>query len=404
MRNLFFLFFLLPLFASAQPASDGYVHDVIYPLQLNDEANKNFFWDAVGQVANYKVSAYVVTEFDTNKGTYTTQSCYLSKDNTIPIEDAPVDPNAYNGIVVTRSQGIPRSVTINYSRKQDEVGFFVYCKDTPFTNTEELYSLANESAQKTLLFSESTSATINLEGDASYIGFKPSGKVNIKSIDIAWQQTSYSRPGLEDGDLGTLCLPYSASTFSGFTPYTIKGKTLDSNGTLESIVFEEAQTLEAGKPYVFVANGTELSIELSGETAITTPSNNNGLYGTFVDYPFAQDSNFNEADRDYLVINADNCLQAASKQSGVRANRAFIKVKDIPELNAANSAPRQLVLTADGYQIDGQGPTSAVSSGVLTNAHSGNVYTPDGRKAAKATTPNLSISNGRKELRTATNR
>lgn len=393
MRHLLFLFLLFPLLVSAQPREDGYVHDVIYPLQIN-EISKNKAWTLEGNAANYSVSANVVTELKGAKyqTTHLTFSIYNKEYTT--------DEKAYNGIVTTASRGIPRSITINYTRNQKDIGFQIYSKEAPFTETSNLYAGSIGNPTAILLFQEETSATFELTDNKPYIGIKPQGNVYISSIDIAWQQTSYSRPDLVKDDLGTLCLPYSASSFSGFTPYTIKGKTVDGAGQIESIVFEESKNIVAGEPYVFVANGTEINIELSGERAITTAGHHNGLYGTFVDYPFASDNDFRENDHDYLVINADNCFQAASAKSGVRANRAFIKVKDIPLLSGANSQGRQLVLTAEGYKVGNGTPTSISNS--IAPPSSNEVYSIDGRRANGSAVPALRISNGRKELRPAT--
>lgn len=389
MRHLLFLFFLFPLLVSAQPREDGYVHDVIYPAEVRGDEPVNTTWEICGIVANYKASGKISSTYDYKSKTYN----YLWG-----ITNS-------HGIIVNTSQGYLRkieiSLTSKYNTDSTPYSVTIYSSSTPITDIEDVKANPSNYLARTLYFKgESAFENFEIDGTDSNVAIIPNYTYNVKSIDIAWQQTSYSRADLVKDDLGTLCLPYSASSFSGFTPYTIKGKTVDAAGQIESIVFEESKDIEAGVPYVFVANGTEINVELSGERAITTAGHHNGLYGTFVDYPFASDNDFRENDHDYLVINADNCFQAASAKSGVRANRAFIKVKDIPLLSEANSQGRQLVLTADGYKVD-NGTTTYVGSStapLTTN----DVYTIDGRHTPCNAVPALRVSNGRKELRPAT--
>lgn len=390
MRHLLFLFFLFPLLVSAQPREDGYVHDVIYPPQVNTTENVEKSWESNGLVANCIATGLVSANYDYRTYTYYDFKWQFTKSHYIL---ANTSQGFLRKIDVTTRSGVSTDIT-PYS-------ITVYSSPTPITNIEEIKENRSNYTVRTLKFVDDvTLQSFDIDGADSHIAIISDYAYMIKSVDFAWQQTSYSRPDLVKDDLGTLCLPYSASSFSGFTPYTIKGKTVDAAGQIESIVFEESKDIEAGVPYVFVANGTEINIELSGERAITTAGHHNGLYGTFVDYPFASDNDFRENDHDYLVINADNCFQAASAKSGVRANRAFFKVKDIPLLSEANSQGRQLVLTADGYKVD-NGTTTYVGSStapLTTN----DVYTIDGRHTPCNAVPALRVSNGRKELRPAT--
>lgn len=390
MRYLLFFLFLFPLLVSAQPREDGYVHDVIYPAKVEDTGGVETSWEIKGLVAYYKASGSL------------SQGAYIYQDKTFEYHWRFTNRHY---VIANTPEGYLRKIEITltskYNTDSTPYSVTIYSSPTPITDIEDFKANRSNYSVKTLYFNgERATESFDVEGADSYVAIIPDYTYNIKSIDFGWQQTSYSRADLVKDDLGTLCLPYSASSFSGFTPYTIQGKTVDAAGQIESIVFEESKDIEAGVPYVFVANGAEINIELSGERAITTAGHHNGLYGTFVDYPFASDNDFRENDHDYLVINADNCFQAASAKSGVRANRAFFKVKDIPLLSEANSQGRQLVLTADGYKVD-NGTTTYVGSStapLTTN----DVYTIDGRHTPCNAVPALRVSNGRKELRPAT--
>lgn len=224
------------------------------------------------------------------------------------------------------------------------------------------------------------------DGSTSYVGWPnaedlwKNSKVNVtipcegkKTISLKIKKlTTYSDPNyyidnflvkankvsytytraVNEGALGTLCLPMAVNSLSecGADFYEIAGKRMKGDEAT-SIVFREVDVLEAGKPYIFLANSEQLSLTMSGKGA-ADPQSSNGLYGTFDRYAFAEDKAF--AEGEYYIVNTRNQIQVASNRSGVVANRAFVKLSEVPVYDESNlsSGSRLLVLDSDGFSAE----------------------------------------------------
>ncbi len=188
-------------------------------------------------------------------------------------------------------------------------------------------------------------------GNAHYLD-----DIVITAVEV---DKSYTRD-VTAGSLGSVCLPMAVEDVSesGATFYQIAG--LRGEGEEQSIVFNEVSQLEAGMPYLFLAESTELTLQMCGD-GVKNPKHCNGLYGVFDRYAFADDDQFVEGD--YYIVNSKNQIQKASQKSGVVANRAFVKLPEVPLYDASNHAPgsRLLVLNADGFTAEEVEPTGLES-------------------------------------------
>lgn len=386
MRHILLLLALLPLIAAAQPASDGYYHDIITAPAYIEDSYSDLTWTIEGQGADYTVNGTCIGDPDIKTQSYKTTSFSISK-------------SKGNYILVESHRAKPHAITFFFTRKFDGTSqpltFNVYTSQQPFASNFS----ATGSSTPLVIEDEVTTKTFPLTTDAPYIAIVPGNNFNIKSVDIAWQLTGYERDGLSSNSLGTLCLPYSSSTFSGFTPYSIVGKT-EKNGELESIVFQEESSLKAGVPYVFVAHSSTVSVTHNDEPATISASSQNGLFGTYTNYPFDEDNGF--ADGKYLVVNSrDNCLQVASNKSGVAAYRAFIKIDEVPLLQDAESQGRRLLLTAEGFEVVDGGTTTVTTMTADDGRPTkplGRAIGADGRCMLNPTCPTIGIVGGRKVL------
>ena len=118
----------------------------------------------------------------------------------------------------------------------------------------------------------------------------------------------------------TICLPHGSSHFTGATFYEI-AHILKND---KKIFFDEAKTLEAGKPYIFYPHSTEVTIYYDNTTS-AIPLSHNGLHGTFDGITAA--SNFLKGKYlvagDKMVLCGDGCSLAA--------NRAYIVLDEISD-------------------------------------------------------------------------
>ena len=139
--------------------------------------------------------------------------------------------------------------------------------------------------------------------------------------------------------MGTVCIPYASfRTFNtGF--YKILYKTLDEYGEPYKLFLEEVTQLEPGKPYVFISETDELRIWYPESTQVPEAGNENGLYGTFEtiqDGPKGTAGNQIEGN---YVINQNNMFKKCGGNCTVPANRAYIKMNEVP-LKGAADAPK----------------------------------------------------------------
>ena len=118
----------------------------------------------------------------------------------------------------------------------------------------------------------------------------------------------------------TICLPHGSSHFTGATFYEI-AHILKND---KKIFFDEAKTLEAGKPYIFYPHSTEVTIYYDNTTS-AIPLSHNGLHGTFDGITAA--SNFLKGK--YLV--AGNRMILCGDGCSLAANRAYIVLDEISD-------------------------------------------------------------------------
>lgn len=145
--------------------------------------------------------------------------------------------------------------------------------------------------------------------------------------------TTYERD-LAIGAYGTICLPVEA-TVSGATLYTIKEI---SGGKL--VITEAGTSLTKGTPYIYKATAATQTFTLNNSSYDgTAAAAVNGLVGKYADFPFAGSG----LSLVYVVLN--NSIAPASEESGVKGNRAFIKLDQVPGYSA--SAPSAIRITEE---------------------------------------------------------
>lgn len=84
---------------------------------------------------------------------------------------------------------------------------------------------------------------------------------------------------MTEGKFGTICLDKNVTTSLGASFYEIAYRE-DRNGEPYKVNFDEVKTLEAGVPYIFLAEDEQITVVYGDETAIAA-SSKNGLVGTF---------------------------------------------------------------------------------------------------------------------------
>ncbi len=176
------------------------------------------------------------------------------------------------------------------------------------------------------------------------------------------------RRDVASGHYGTVCLPHavSAGDMAGAEFFSIAGKVTDkSTGKATSIVLEAVRALEAGTPYIFRATDSVLAVIYSGGEA-GEAGTSNGLVGSFAGC---------SVDKDMFVITKDNKVRRCGERCSIGANRAYIDMEQVPEVEAAGAEERTISI-GDGST----GISATPSDGGLSD-----VWTPGGVKVRHQT-------------------
>lgn len=214
---------------------------------------------------------------------------------------------------------------------------------------------------------------------------------DIVSIEVHYLNTETVRTGLTEGKFGTICLDKNVTTSQGASFYEIAYRE-DQNGEPYKVNFDEVKTLEAGVPYIFLAEDEQITVVYGDETAIAA-SSKNGLVGTFAAIQDgAAGAAGNMLEGNYLVNN--NQIRRCLGNCSLPANRAYIRMDEVTT-NAVAPLPgrRRVTLqnaatgTATGWEgISEDSTVAPMQEGIydvlgrkLENAESG-FYIINGKK------------------------
>lgn len=162
--------------------------------------------------------------------------------------------------------------------------------------------------------------------------------------DVCDELVSYTRSTTPER-YGTICLPKGATqaNITGATMYRVAGKRVDSSDKPTSLVLEEVTDMEAGKPYIFLADAATLNVTYTGD-AVNVASAENGLVGSFAGTAVAQGM---------FIIN-NNRIVKCGTGCQIGANRAYINMDDVSVYDGISYAPIRILNIEDSSTgIDG---------------------------------------------------
>lgn len=202
-----------------------------------------------------------------------------------------------------------------------------------------------------------------------------------------WKEDAYSRT-VTNGNYGTICLPKGSKQTSGAIFYELACK------DAQYVYLDQVTILEAGVPYIFKATSNTLKV-VYNTTEVATAGYHNGLYGTFVDIQDAATSDPNNVlEGNYLLVS--NTIKKCGTSCKVLANRAYIKLEEIP--NSASAAPGRNRVS---MKYEGENAATALDNinedSNITPALQG-TYDIMGRKLTEPSTTGFYIVNGKKVI------
>ena len=138
-----------------------------------------------------------------------------------------------------------------------------------------------------------------------------------------------------NGEWGTICLPYASSSFTGATFYEVSSLVVGEGLWLDQLAAGEP--LVAGKPYIFQATATEITVTYKGEAEATPVAGANGLTGTFDGIAAG-----GVLENNYII--AENKVWVAGSGASLAANRAYINAAQVPDKAQAQIPGRRRVI------------------------------------------------------------
>lgn len=215
-------------------------------------------------------------------------------------------------------------------------------------------------------------------------------KVNANTkgtLYAKWKEDAYTRD-VTSGNYGTICLPKGSKQTSGAIFYELACK------DAQYVYLDQVTILEAGVPYIFKATSNTLKVVYNA-TEVTEAGDYNGLYGTFVEIQDAAISDPNNIlEGNYLLVS--NTIKKCGTSCKVLANRAYIKLEEIP--NSASAAPgRNRVSMKYEGENEATGLDNITEDSNIAPALQG-TYDIMGRKLTEPSTTGFYIVNGKKVI------
>ena len=176
---------------------------------------------------------------------------------------------------------------------------------------------------------------------------------------------------------GTICLPYASSKFAGATFYEVSWLKTDAGLYLDELA--EGASLEAGKPYIFKATDSKITLAYDGVAVADPVAGENGLTGTFTDIAAGGVLG------NYII--AQNQIWVANENNYVNAYRAYINKDLLPTTEQAQLPGRRRVCMGENVEtgldqiVAPEGQTvKAIVNGQLIIIRDGVKYNVQGQK------------------------
>ena len=192
---------------------------------------------------------------------------------------------------------------------------------------------------------------------------------NVTDIVLVMEEP-YTRT-VTNGNYGTICLPRASSVIEGATIYQVVG-----GNASEGITIEEVASMEAGKPYIFLASADQLTVTMTGARADLQDAN--GLIGNLGEAAIT-------VPMDAYVLK-NNLLYLVNSAVTIAPNRAYINMSAITSIAPAPGRNRRVIAVenqATGIEDASAtfgGPEKIFENGVLYILRDGVKYNATGAR------------------------
>lgn len=210
-----------------------------------------------------------------------------------------------------------------------------------FVNGEEELQSSSVTCGETPSYAGATPVKEHAEYSYSFVDWSPA--IAPATEDATYTATfnldGYSR-NVTSGNYGTICLPKAAESYTGAVMFQLVDKTAD-----DGIIIEEVDAMEAGKPYIFMADADQVNVTFTGDTEDAQTVN--GLVGYIGNEDLILEP---EGENRYIL--AQNKIWMLNSNVRVPSNRAYIDMSQIASLPHKVGKRR--------YVISGKGESTAI--------------------------------------------
>lgn len=199
------------------------------------------------------------------------------------------------------------------------------------------FSISDDNAVISALFANSA-MTLRFNNSANAKRFRFYENASQQAIRLYKKKSPATLREVTTGAWGTFCPQTKTIVPQGASFYTLTYKEL-SDGVPCKVYFDEiaeGESLEAGKPYLFIAEETAITGIEHGAAAVTA-SNYNGFHGIVGNSDYVLTVTQEESDAyKYYVIYQNEIRRCGAGDFTLKAGRAYI---DMSELTSNVSAP-----------------------------------------------------------------
>lgn len=278
-------------------------------------------------VVSYEGINYaVVDELNTNSNSLSARQVFLC-DDCVLVNDGK-EAEGITWIIEDNRIRTPEGKYLGSMGTSDKVGVRLhdsYSKATCFWEWNEEYQAWCNTTDilRTLLFSRTSGFKLFAMSNINTGGY--SGVARVLPV-----VPGHIRTVVPD-NFGTVCIPYAVdcSKIPDCKFYSLAGKKVGADGLATELVLEgPLAKLEAGCPYLFRTNENRLKLPYRGKMAIN-PKSVNGLIGVFD--PVNPNRDARDATlKGCYVLTANNVVGRCAAGSSLGANRAYIKMDEVP--------------------------------------------------------------------------
>ena len=276
------------------------------------------------------VTAEYDNDFEVNVYNYTLEQwTKLEKEGAIFLPAAGRRAGGY-GNMINKDQEVetnPANLNGGHYKHQDNTNIYCYYwTSTINESTKDVSYLHNIQA---LGGDKYTIGTGAIWGEKGRYG----QSVRLAKVTDITPET-YTRT-VTNGNYGTICLPYASSNYTGMELYEVSWLKAETGLYLDQLA--AGAQLVAGKPYIFKATATEITVTYTGDAKAAPVAGANGLTGTFTEIATGDAALVGN----YII--AQNQIWVAGANNSLPANRAYINATLVPTTEQPKLAGRRRV-------------------------------------------------------------